>query len=257
MSHFPRYAIYYASAHHSDLDRFGAGHLGYDAWTGEDVPFPDSVVKAAPDWREITQDPRKYGFHATLKAPMALADGKSEAELLAACAAFAETPRSVPVIKPVVQSISGFIAVVPGEPSLELEKLAADCVSAFDGFRALLTPEDRARRNPAKLTPRQRDYLDRWGYPYVMEEFRFHMTLTGRLDAGRREPILAMLQDRFASLGIASLGIASLGIERLGIERLAIDRLALFRQNDSAARFRIIGQWPLLAASTGRSGTSS
>jgi hypothetical protein len=76
-----------------------------------------------------------------------------------------------------------------------------------------------------------------------MEEFRFHMTLTGRLDTARREPILAMLQDRFA---------------RLGIARLAIDRLALFRQADSAARFRIIGQWPLATtASAGRSGMSS
>jgi putative phosphonate metabolism protein len=243
MPHAPRYALYYASARERDLDRFGAKHLGYDAWTGEDLPFPDSVENAVPDWRAITQDPRKYGFHATLKAPMTLADGKSEADLLAACATFAEKPRSIPVIMPVVQSISGFIAVIAGEPSPELETLAADCVGFFDNFRAPLTPEDRTRRNPSKLTPRQCDYLERWGYPYVMEEFRFHMTLTGHLDAVRREPILAMLQDRFA---------------RLGIARLAIDRLALFRQADSAARFRIIGQWPLATtASAGRSGMSS
>jgi putative phosphonate metabolism protein len=237
MANFPRYAIYYASAHGSDLDRFGAEHLGYDAWTGEDLPFPERVVRAVPDWRGLTEDPRKYGFHATLKAPMTLADGKTEAALVAACAAFAGMPRAIPIIDPVVQSISGFIAVVPGEPSPELQQFAADCVGAFDDFRAPLTSEDRARRNPAKLTQRQCDYLDRWGYPYVMEEFRFHMTLTGRLDQTRREPILAMLQDRFAGLGI---------------ERLAIDRLVLFRQNDAASRFRIIGQWPLRATWYGR-----
>ncbi|HWL20866.1 MAG TPA: DUF1045 domain-containing protein [Bradyrhizobium sp.] len=230
MANFPRYAIYYASPQHSDLDRFGAQHLGYDAWSGEDMPFPERVVQVVPDWRALTEDPRKYGFHATLKAPMALADGKTETELLAACAAFAEMPRPVPVVTPVVQSISGFIAVIPSEPSPDLQQFAADCVSAFDCFRAPLTREDRARRNPAKLTPRQRDYLDRWGYPYVMEEFRFHMTLTGRLDAAPREPILAMLQARFAGLGM---------------ERIAVDRLVLFRQNDNASRFRIIGQWPL------------
>jgi putative phosphonate metabolism protein len=232
MANFPRYAIYYASPHGSDLDRFGAEHLGYDAWSGEDLPFPERVVQAVPDWRELTEDPRKYGFHATLKAPMTLAYGKTEAELAAACAAFAEVPRPVPVITPVVQSISGFIAVVPGAPSPDLQQFAADCVGAFDDFRTPLTPDDRARRNPTKLTPRQCDYLDRWGYPYVMEEFRFHMTLTGRLDPMRREPILAMLQDRFAGLGI---------------ERIAVDRLVLFRQNDAASRFRIIGQWPLRA----------
>jgi putative phosphonate metabolism protein len=240
MANFPRYAIYYASAHGSDLDCFGAEHLGYDAWSGEDLPFPETVVQAVPDWRALTEDPRKYGFHATLKAPMPLADDKTEVDLVAACAAFAEIRRPVPVITPVVQSISGFIAVVPGEPSPDLQQFAADCVSAFDGFRAPLTPADRVRRNPENLTPRQRDYLDRWGYPYVMEEFRFHMTLTGRLDAERREPILAMLQDRFVGLGI---------------ERLAVDRLVLFRQNDTASRFRIIGQWPL-RASAGRGGAS-
>ena len=63
-----------------------------------------------------------------------------------------------------------------------------------------------------------------------MEEFRFHMTLTGRLDAERRRPVLEMLRTRFASL-------------RLGA--LAIDRLALFKQDEAKARFRIIGEWAL------------
>jgi putative phosphonate metabolism protein len=232
MAAFPRYAIYFTAPQGSDLDRFGAAHLGYDAWSGEALPFPDDVLQTVPDWRALTQDPRKYGFHATLKAPMALADGKTETELLDACAVFAAAPRAIAMIDPVVQSISGFIAVVPAQAPRELERLAADCVIAFDGFRAPLTREDRVRRNPAKLTPRQCDYLDRWGYPYVMEEFRFHMTLTGRLDATRREPILAMLQDRFAGLAL---------------DHLAIDRIALFKQDNEAARFRIIGEWPLHA----------
>ena len=169
MANFPRYAIYYAAAPGSELGRFGANLLGYDAWRGEDIPFPDGVAERIPDWRDLTQDPRKYGFHATLKAPLALAEGKTEAELVTACTGFADTPRAIPIIKPVVDAISGFIAVIPAQRSAELERLAGDCVSAFDPFRAPLTPEDRARRNPSRLTPRQRDYLDRWGYPYVME----------------------------------------------------------------------------------------
>jgi len=83
MASFPRYAIYYVSAPGSALDRFGAELLGYDARSGEDVSFPDDVLHAVPDWHALTQDPRKYGFHATLKAPFPLAQGKSEAELLA------------------------------------------------------------------------------------------------------------------------------------------------------------------------------
>jgi putative phosphonate metabolism protein len=233
MTNFPRYAIYHASPPGSVSDRFGAALLGYNAWTGENLPFPDDVLRKAADWRELTEDPRRYGFHATLKAPMSLAESRSEAELLAACADFARASRPIPVIRPMVSSISGFIAVTPAEPSDELQQLAADCVSAFDPFRAPMTPQDRARRSPEKLTPRQREYLDRWGYPYVMEEFRFHMTLTGRLDAARRGPILKMLRERFSTIGL---------------ERLAIDRIALFRQDDARSRFHVLKDWTLRAA---------
>ena len=134
------------------------------------------------------------------------------------------------MIRPVIGSISGFIAVVPAEPSAELTKLAADCVRELDSFRAPLTPEDRARRNPSALTPRQCEYLDRWGYPYVMEEFRFHMTLTGRLDANRREALVTMLRARFSGLGLKTL---------------PIDRIAVSRQDSADARFVILDQFAL------------
>src|ERR1700761_9261135 len=111
MAPFPRYAIYYAPAQGSFLDQFGAEMLGYDAWIGAVLPF-GGVVEQVPDWRDLTQDPRKYGFHATLKAPMSLS-GRRESELHAACADFARQPRQIPKITPVVNSISGFIAVIP------------------------------------------------------------------------------------------------------------------------------------------------
>lgn len=230
MTTTPRYAIYYAPSPDSALHRFGSALLGYDAVSGDDLPFPDGVT---PDWREVTEDPRKYGFHATLKAPTALADGSNEAALLDACAAFASRARRIPVIEPVVDAISGFIAVIPASRSDDLQQLAADCVTAFDPFRAPLTAEDRARRKPERLTARQCDYLDRWGYPYVMEEFRFHMTLTGRLSDERRGPIVARLRERFAAVDLSTL---------------AIDRIALFKQAEPASRFRIIGSWLLQAS---------
>jgi putative phosphonate metabolism protein len=230
MTEYPRYAIYYVPAPDSGLNRVGARLLGYDAFGGEDLPFPDGILEAVPDWREQTSDPRKYGFHATLKAPMSLASGKTEVELLAACAVFAATPRAIPVIRPVVGSIEGFIAMVPAEPPPELIQLAADCVREFDWFRAPLSEQDRARRNPSQLTQAQREHLDRWGYPYVMDDFRFHMTLTGRLGAERREPLLKMLAERFAVLSL---------------DTLPIDRIALFRQDNAVSRFRIVDHWKL------------
>ncbi|MGY3450930.1 DUF1045 domain-containing protein [Bradyrhizobium sp. USDA 4353] len=230
MANFPRYAIYYTPARDTALAAFGADLLGYDAWTGNERQFPSEVREAVPDWAELTADARKYGFHGTLKAPFPLHDARTEAELSAACAAFAATPRAVPVIRPVVDAISGFIAVIPGEASAELQHLAAACVETFEPFRAPMSAEDRARRKPEMLTPRQREQLDRWGYPYVMDDFRFHMTLTCRLSDERRAPVLAMLRDRFAELDLRGL---------------AIDRIALFRQASSTSRFGILNSWAL------------
>ncbi|MDB5655469.1 MAG: Protein RcsF [Tardiphaga sp.] len=225
MTDFPRYAIYYAPPASSPLARFGAELLGYDALTGHDTPFPAAVVAAFADWSELTRDPRKYGFHGTLKAPFVLKPDVDEAALIAACDRFAVAPRAIPVITPVVRAISGFIAVVPAEPLADLKALAQHCVEAFDGFRAPMTAADRARRKPELLTPRQVEQLDRFGYPYVRDDFRFHMTLTGRLLPQRNDDVLAMLQTRFAALAIAAL---------------PIDRIVLFRQNDALSRFRIV-----------------
>jgi putative phosphonate metabolism protein len=229
----PRYALYFVPASGSDLDRFGAALLGYDAFGGQDVPFPDDITQAVPDWRDLTQDPRRYGFHATLKAPFALAAGKSEADLIAACDAFAGAARPIPVMTPVVNPISGFIAVVPAEQPVELNRLAADCVRDFDQFRAPMSAEDRARRNPSALTAAQVDHLDRWGYPYVMDDFRFHMTLTGRVPPERRDRLVALLRERFAGLHLRTL---------------AVDRIAVFRQDDAGARFRVLAHFGLRGA---------
>ncbi|WP_315837161.1 DUF1045 domain-containing protein [Bradyrhizobium prioriisuperbiae] len=237
MTSFPRYAIYFVPAPNSDLYHFGADILGYDAFSGDVRPFPNGLVETVPDWHGLTSDPRKYGFHATLKAPFALAPGNSETDLIAACEDFCSSPRQLPVIQPVVRPIGDFIAIVPDEPSAALSRLAQDCVESFDRFRAPLTSADRARRNPDKLTPRQVDQLDRWGYPYVLDDFRFHMTLSGRIPPERRDGIVVMLRDRFGALDHPAL---------------TIDRVAVFRQDDPQARFRIVSHHqvrPALASS--------
>lgn len=225
MSEYPRYAIYFAPDADRALTRFGAETLGYDAYSGHDIDHPKAVVVDFPDWAEITADPRKYGFHGTLKAPFSLANGKSETDLLAALVAFAEEPREIPIIVPVVRTISGFTAIVPADVDDDLELLAEACVRDFDSFRASMSAEDRARRKPEALTPRQVEHLDDWGYPYVFEDFRFHMTLTSRLTEERGAAVLRLLQHRFAELAI---------------DELRIDSVALFKQDSKDTRFRII-----------------
>jgi putative phosphonate metabolism protein len=226
MPDFPRYAIYYVPERDSALYRFGADWLGYDVYSGDELARPDAPTNVA-DWAEITRDPRVYGFHATLKAPFSLAVGATEAGLLEAGRAFAAAPRRIPRIAPVLDQIERFIALIPSSHSAELEQLAADCVRAFDAFRAPLTESNRARRNPTSLSARQRDYLDRWGYPYVMDEFRFHMTLTGSLDQARLDSVADLLRPRSSALEL---------------DMVAIDRFAILRQDSAQHRFRSIAQ---------------
>lgn len=230
MTDYPRYAIYFIPCADSLLYRFGAELLGYDSYRAVDCSMPESIIDRFSDWRDLTADPRKYGFHATLKAPFPLHNASNENELRDACRTFVETPRPAPQITPVVSALGDFIAVVPDSPSAALAQLATDCVIAFEPFRAPMTPGDRARRNPDRLTERQRQQLDAWGYPYVFDDFRFHLTLTGRLPAERRPDILDALRRGFAQLATKSL---------------AIDRIALCRQTDKASRFTVLETFAL------------
>ena len=129
--------------------------------------------------------PRRYGFHATLKAPFRLADGRDERALADALELFCRTRGPTPVGKLALRVLSDFLVLAPMEPGA-VAALAADCVRAFDPFRAPSSAEEIERRRPERLTASEKANLDRWGYPYVMEDYRFHLTLTGRLDEGGR-----------------------------------------------------------------------
>jgi putative phosphonate metabolism protein len=222
----PRYAIYFVPAADSELHRFGSAVLGYDCQTGADVAHLPDLTTDAADWSELTQEPRRYGFHATLKAPFFLSGASNEAQLANALANFVAFARSIPTIVPAVRTLGNFIAIVPDERSADVEALAADCVTIFDAFRAPMTAQERARRVAAGLNHRQIANLDRWGYPYLFDDFRFHMTLTGSLPPPRRDRIVTLLQEQFA--------------RRCGDAPIAVDRLALLRQDHADARFRVV-----------------
>jgi putative phosphonate metabolism protein len=226
----PRYAIYFIPAPDTPLYQAGAALLGYDVYSGKRLPFPGDLATVHDDWSALTSEPRTYGFHATLKAPFRLAPGRRAEELTAQLAAFAAAAREPVAVVPAVRTISSFAALVPGEPSPALDRLAADCVRAFDGFRAPLSDDERRKRLAAPLTDRHKKNLERWGYPYVFADFRFHMTLTGRIAPARQETVLASLRQ--------SLG----AIEG---RPLAVDRVALLCQPDENIPFHLITSAPL------------
>src|SRR6266700_6027115 len=107
----PRYAIYFVPAAATALYRFGASALGYDCFTGADIPTLDALPVDAGEWRELTHEPRRYGFHATLKAPFHLAPGRTEAELIGEFKAFARATRIAPRVEPAVRLLQHFVAI--------------------------------------------------------------------------------------------------------------------------------------------------
>jgi len=234
-----RYAIYYAPAPASALADFGRSWLGYDAETGRNVEQPAAPGIAAPRLAEITAEPRRYGFHATLKPPFSLDAGRDAAELAAALATFAGGRPSILSPPPTLAAIAGFWALVPSQPCPALMRLAAACVRDFDDFRAPPSEDELARRRRARLSPVQESLLARWGYPYVMDEFRFHLTLTGRLAPDEASRVGAVLAERVAPLCRAAL---------------PIDAVALFHQPGSGENFRLVGRYRLAGREDAGSG---
>lgn len=168
-----RYAVYYAPQAESALWQLGSQWLGRDAETGKALPQP-----AIPEIATFTASPRRYGLHATLKAPIRLADGVTEAEFLDAVSAWAasETPFELPRLA--VGSLGDFLALRLATPCPELIAMAGRCVRNLDRFRKAPSDAELARRRVDTLPSREQAYLLAWGYPYVFECYRFHITLT-------------------------------------------------------------------------------
>ena len=228
----PRYAIYFAPDADDPLWSFGCHCIGYDAEAGLDRPVPQWPSLSQDDWLARTQEPRRYGFHATLKAPFHLADGSTEADLIESLVQFAAARKGFYLQNVDVCVIGNFVALTPLNPVAELQDLARDCVTHFDRYRAPLSEGDMARRLAAPLTPRQKELLQAWGYPYVMEQFRFHMTLTSSLAASELDEIRAELARRYQ--------------EQVGGRHFLLQGLALFRQDTRDSRFRLIRRFPFI-----------
>lgn len=196
-----RYAVYYAPPRDGELWRLAQSWLGRDCESGAALAPPTLEGWSAEDIATVTQSPRRYGFHATLKAPFRLAPGRGPDDLYAALGAFAarRRPFQAPALK--VSAIGPFLALTLSTRSPEMEDLAAAAVKDLDPLRAPLSTQERERRLGSDLSDRQQELLHAWGYPYVLDEFRFHMTLTGPIaDAERRDSLQTKLAALFRPL---------------------------------------------------------
>ncbi|MES2933943.1 MAG: phosphonate metabolism protein/1,5-bisphosphokinase (PRPP-forming) PhnN [Pseudomonadota bacterium] len=228
----PRYALYYVPGEESLWWQAGCHWLGRDARSG--IDYRQVAVNGVPAviMRQLTSQARRYGFHATLKAPFRLAEGFSEADLMTMAQAFASVQPAITLREPGVRPLGDFLAIRPQQPQDEIAALAMRCVSYFDLLRASPTPAELARRRHAGLSPRQESLLQRWGYPYTEEEFRFHMTLTdtlGQIDADALFALRNAAESHFAEASASPL---------------LIDSLSIFKEEQPGAPFSLWQHFP-------------
>ncbi|MGH6810587.1 MAG: DUF1045 domain-containing protein [Ensifer adhaerens] len=207
-----RYAIYFAPPADDRLSQTATRWLGRDAFTGETNELPALAGLDADTRQALTADPRRYGFHGTLKAPFALAQDRNEAELIAAFEAFAADLEPFEIPELTLHQLGPFFALVSATHCEALQDFAAQSVQYFEPYRAPLSDADMARRNPEKLPERQRAYLKKWGYPYVFEEFQFHLTLTGPVTGETAKTMRTVLESTFAGHIGKPLHVASVAL---------------------------------------------
>ncbi|SEL14174.1 Protein of unknown function [Roseovarius nanhaiticus] len=226
---YRRYAIYWTPAP-GPLARFGAGWLGWDPAAGQSIQRAGMPGISQDRLAVLTEGPDRYGLHATLKAPFCLAPGASESDARAALEAFAARTAPVQADGLALARMGRFLCLQLDGDERAVSALAADAVHALDPLRAPLTEAEMARRG--RMTPEAEALIRRWGYPHVMERYRFHVTLTARLEDSAREEVRAALAPFLAPL----------------LPRpFRIDALSLMGE-DRAGRFHLLGRVPLTGA---------
>ena len=228
-----RFAVYFAPAKASPWWAFGAHWLGRDE--REDTPLVQPpLVQIAPDeLREITAAPRRYGFHATLKAPFSLGGGHTVDDLTARLHRLAATLKPVLLGPLQASALGNFVALVPVLATHELETLASTCVTELDDLRAPLSEADLTRRRIDRLDAREVALLQAYGYPYVLERFRFHFTLSGPLNPQRAQRVQQAVAAPVAQLNASS--------------PLVLDRLCLFVEPAPGQPFKRLADAALIA----------
>lgn len=218
-----RFAIYYAPPRSSSWWAKGCAWLGRDPEAGAapppPPPEPPGLTRPVAD---LTVAPRLYGWHGTLVAPFRLAAGVAAADLLENARSWTLSQRRFEVVVQAA-ALDRFIAIRPLGKTADarLRALAADALRHFAPTTAAPSPQELERRLRAPLTACQRALLAQWGYPFVLDEFRFHMTLTDALDdPSARQRVIDWWREEIRLLG-----------------PLPIDGAAVFVQHGPAAPF--------------------
>lgn len=226
-----RCAVYFVPAIHSEWWQAGSHWLGRCAASGASYAPPDIYGVTPAEFQTCTADPRRYGWHATLKAPFSLAAGQNLGTLRSAMRELADSLPAFEMPRLKVSTLGRFLALRPDGDTSDINATAAACVKRLHPLAQPLTEAELARRRQAPLSPEQDRSLREWGYPWVFEHFQFHLSLTGALDGVSptvKTALFQAAQDRFESLPTCQFA-----------------HIALFAEPHAGADFELIEQMEL------------
>ena len=211
-----RYAVYFCPAPDTNWGVAGAQWLGRCAVTGKkdqqlQLPGIDPEL-----FSSLTSHPKRYGWHATLKAPFKLVPEHDVGDLLLKMHQLAKSLKPFDLPRLGVSTTGGFLSLRPTEISVQLNDAAAMCVRDLQSFALPLTADDLIRRRKAKLTPEQDKLLVEWGYPWVLDQFNFHFSLTGSLqsiDEPKQQKLIQAAEQHFGNLSVCRFDRIALVIE--------------------------------------------
>ena len=176
-----RFALYYAPQSGTHLAEAASKWLGRD-----NVSLDCNQLKPlkldSQRFQELIRVPYHYGFHGTLKPPFSIRESVSQKQILDELKTFCSRRKPFIIDALEIAWIGKFLCLRPVRPVAQLDMLAGDTVQEFDRFRIQMGQGELDKRRSKDLTPAQENLLLQWGYPYVFEEFRFHLTLSSNVE---------------------------------------------------------------------------
>lgn len=227
----PRYAIYYSPEARTPLWSLGTGWIGRDALSDQTMEPRHRVAVSELERQALTAIPAHYGLHATLKAPFELRAGHTYDDLRQRLLGFCADRVRFTLPPLILKNMDDFVALVPGRHCEQLNVLAQDCVEQFDEFRQPMSVHELNIRKGEPMTRQQYDLLLRWGYPYVMQAFRFHITLSNRTIRNQCDKVMR--------------GLAP-GLKQVNAKGVQFDGLCLFYQETRNQPFLLLERFPFV-----------
>jgi Protein of unknown function (DUF1045) len=230
-----RYAVYFTPRANTQWALAGSQWLGRCIFSGKVFEAPVVEGMTPNELNALTQEPRRYGWHATLKAPFRLAvnpQAASEGALVDAMTRLVSSMQAFTLPPLRVGMMRNFVALRADGDQKRINAIARACVTNLHYLAQELDEQALARRRKAHLSPEQDRMLVQWGYPWVLEQFQFHLSLSGPVDR-------LNLDTRWALLNAAQQHFA---IE----EDCRFDQISLFFEPHPDAPFELIESFDLL-----------